>query len=59
MLGIWHKGEWLKRDLYQPFYGWVERGSPISIYFIVFINEKFISLIFMWKCIDVYVYFDG
>jgi len=29
MLGIWHRGEWLKRDLVQPFYGWVECGSPI------------------------------
>jgi len=29
MLGIWHGGEWLKRDLAQPFYGQVERGSPI------------------------------
>jgi len=29
MLGIWHRGEWLKRDLAQPFYGRVERGSPI------------------------------
>ena len=29
MLGIWHVGEWLKRDLSQPFYSWVECGSPI------------------------------
>ena len=29
MLGIWHGGEWLKRELAYPFYGWVERGSPI------------------------------
>ena len=59
MLGIWHRGEWLKRDLAQPFYGQVERGSPISNSFIAFINEKFIPLIFMCKCIDVYVGFDG
>jgi len=26
---IWHKGEWLKRDLAHPFYGQVERGSHI------------------------------
>jgi len=30
MLGIWQGGEWLKRELAQPFYGRVERGSPIS-----------------------------
>jgi len=30
MLGIWHGGEWLKRDLAWPFYGREERGSPIS-----------------------------
>jgi len=29
MLGIWLVGEWKKRDLAQPFYGRVERGSPI------------------------------
>jgi len=27
MLGIWHGGDSLKRDLAQPIYGWVERGS--------------------------------
>ena len=59
MLGIWHGAEWLKRDLAQPFYGRVERGSPISGWFIAFINEKFIPLISMCKCIDVYVGFDG
>ena len=29
MLGIWHGGEWLKRDLAKPFYDRVEFGSPI------------------------------
>ena len=29
MLGIWQRGEWLKKDLAQPFYVRVERGSPI------------------------------
>jgi len=34
MLEIWNGGEWLKRELVQPFYGWVERGSPIlGLYF--------------------------
>ena len=59
MLGIWHGGNWLKRDLDQPIYGWVECGSPISSWFITFINDKFIPLILMCKCIDVYVDFDG
>ena len=57
MLGIWHKGEWLKRDLAKPFYGRVERGSPIFGWFIIFINEIFIPLIFMCKCTDGYVEF--
>jgi len=55
MLGIWHWGDWMKRDLDQPIYGQVKCGSPISGRFIAFINEKFIPLIFMCKCTDVYV----
>jgi len=55
MLGIWHGGDWLKRDLDQPIYVWVERCSPISGWFITFINEKFIPSIFMGKFIGVYV----
>ena len=55
MLRIWHGGDWLKRDLAQPIYGQVERGSPFTGWFIAFINEKFIPLIFMCKCIDVYI----
>lgn len=56
MLGIWHRGEWLKRDLAQPFYGRVEHGSPISSWFNAFINEKFIPLIFMCKYTNVYIW---
>jgi len=55
MLRIWHKGEWLKRDLAQPFYGQVEYHSPISGCFIAFINEKSIPLIFMCKFTDVFM----
>ena len=29
MLGVWYGGEWMKRYLAKPFYGQVERGSPI------------------------------
>ena len=47
MLGIWHEGERLKRDLAQPFYGQVECGSPISSWFISFINNKSVRLIFV------------
>jgi len=57
MLGIWHGGDWLKRGLTQPICGRVEHGSPISGWFIIFINEKFTPLIFMCKCTDVYVDF--
>jgi len=59
MLGIWHEGDWLKRDLAYPIYGQVEGSSPISGWFIEFINEKLIPLIFMCKYTDVYMDFDG
>ena len=55
MLGIWHASDWLKRDLAQPIYGQVERGSPISSWFIAFINVKFIPLIFMCEGTDVFM----
>jgi len=57
MLGIYHWGEWVKRDLAQPIYARVERGSPIFDWFIAFINAKFITLIFICKFIDVCVDF--
>jgi len=51
---------WLaEEDLSQPIYGWVECGSPITSWFITFINEKFIPFIFMWKCTKVYMDFYG
>jgi len=55
MLGIWHRGGWLKRDLAEPFYGPVEHVSPISNWFIAFINEKSFPLISMCKGIDVFM----
>jgi len=57
MPGIWHRGEWLKRHLAQPVYCRVQCGSPISGLFIAFVNEKFIPLIFMCKCTNIYVDF--
>jgi len=59
MLEIWHGVEWLKRDFRHQFYGRVEHGSPISSWFLSFINDKFIPFIFMCKCTDVYVDFMG
>lgn len=55
MLGIWHAGEWMKRYLAKPFYSWVERGSPISGWFIAFFNRKVFPLIFMCKGINIFV----
>ena len=55
MFGIWHECDWLKRDLAPPIYGQVECGSPISSWFITFINEKYIHLIFMCKGNDVFM----
>ena len=54
ILGIWHGGDWLKRDLALPIYGRVECGSPITGWLIAFINEKIHSLDFhvkMYWCI--------
>ena len=45
----------MKRDLAQPFYDQVERGSPIFGWFIAFINEKSIPLIFMCKGTNVFM----
>ena len=52
MLVIWHGGEWLKRDLAQPFYGWVECGSPIP-------SLGFASLMKVYLSLYFYEHFDG
>jgi len=52
MLGIWHGGEWLKRYLAQPFYGWVECSSPISSLDFTSLMEGHFSCYF-------YEYYDG
>lgn len=52
MLGIWHEGEWLKRDLAQPFYGRVEHGNPIS-------GLVFASLMKVYFSLYSYEHFDG
>jgi len=57
MLGIWHEGDLLKIDLDQLVCGHVECDSPITGWFISFFNEKFIPLIFMCKCTDMYMDF--
>ena len=56
ILGIWHEGDWLKRDLDKPIYGQGERDSPITSWFIALMNEKFIPSIFICKCVCVYLY---
>ena len=45
----------MKRELSQPFYGWVECDSPISSWFIALINEKFFPLISICKGTDVFM----
>ena len=46
MLGICHRGDWMKIVLAQPINGGVECGSPIPTWFFTFSNDKFISLEF-------------
>ena len=55
MLGIWHRGEWTKRDLVHLFYGRVKHGSPflgldfaslISGYLSLYFNECY--TFYMW-----------
>jgi len=52
MLGIWHGGEWMKGDLAQPFYSWVECGSPI-------LGLDFSSLLKDYFSMYLYEYYDG
>jgi len=52
MLGIWHEGEWLKRDLAQPFCDHVELGSPIP-------RLVFASLMKCYFSLYLYEHFDG
>ena len=49
---IWHEGEWMKRDLAEPFYGQVERGSPIPSLVFASLMKGYFSLYF-------YEHFDG
>ena len=52
MLGIWHGGECLKRDLAQSFYGCVEHGSPI-------LGLDFASLMKGYFSLYIYENYDG
>jgi len=53
MLGIWHRGEWMKRELAQPFHSRVECGSPIQGWiFHSLIRGYFLGFL----CINVLVY---
>jgi len=53
MLGIWHKGDWLKRDLAQKIYGRVERGSPIPGWFL---HSLMRNSSLWFSCVNVLVY---
>jgi len=55
MLGIWHGGEWMKRDLAQPFYSWVECGSHILGLDFASLMKGDISLYFYEHYIGLYV----
>jgi len=53
MLGIWYECEWMKRGLVQPFYGWVEHGSPIPGWLLhSLIIGPFLDIL----CVNVLVY---
>ena len=52
MLDKWHGGEWMKRDLAKPFYGRVERDSPIS-------GLDFASSIWGYFSFNLYEYYTG
>ena len=55
MLGIWHRGEWLKIYLAQPIYGRVESGSPIPGWFLHSLMRSSFPWNLMSKCTDLYV----
>jgi len=53
MLEIWHHGDWTKRVLDQPTYGWVECGSPISSWLL----HSLMRSLFPWfSCVNRLVY---
>ena len=52
MLGIWHEGEWMKRDLAQRFYALVECGSPIP-------SLDFASLVKGYFSLYLYEHYNG
>jgi len=55
MVGIWDGGEWMKRDLAQPFYGWVEHGSCISSLVFASLMKGYFSLYFYKHSNGLYV----
>ncbi len=55
MIGIWHGGEWLKRDLAQPFYGDVECGSLIPSLDFESLMKGYFSLYFYEHFYGLYV----
>ena len=57
ILGIWHEGEWMKRDLAQPFYHWVECGSPIPGLVFASLMKGYLSLYFYENFDGLYVFY--
>jgi len=57
MLGIWHGGEWMKRDLAQPFYSQVERGIPILGLDFSSLMKGYFSLYFYENFEGLYVFY--
>ena len=55
MLRIWHRGEWLKTDLDQPFYFPVEHGSPILGLDFASLMRGYFSLYFYEYYTNLYV----
>ena len=55
MLGIWNEGEWMERDLAQPFYGQVESGSPIPGLDFASLMKGYFSLYFCEYYEELYV----
>ena len=53
MLGIWHRGDWLKRYLAKPIYGQVQCSNPILSFILHSLTRgSFLGIL----CVNVLVY---
>ena len=55
MLGIWHGGEWMKRDFSYPFYSQVKCGCPIPGLDVSSLIRGYLSLYFYEYYTSLYV----